>query len=255
MVIPEISPEYVTGKIIDFIEKEVKKSGCTGVVIGLSGGLDSTVVAYLCSRLDDLDVLGISLPVISSNIDAKKIARDIDIRFKEIVLHEILDSISSSIPKDVWRQDKLAKGNLVARTRMSLLYYHSNINNMLVMGTGNKSEWYIGYFTKYGDGAADIRPIGDLYKTQVRQLARYLEVPENIIKKEPTAGLWSGQTDKNEIGMDYNTLDKIIYGVEEGRSINDIAISSDINVDLVKKVLKMHKNTVHKRNMPPICRL
>ncbi|WGI17322.1 NAD+ synthase [Methanonatronarchaeum sp. AMET-Sl] len=257
MVIPEISPKDVTRKITEFIEKEVERSGSKGVVIGLSGGLDSTVLAYLCSEIENIDVLGISLPISNSNKEVKQIKKNLDIFFREIKIESIINSFSTSIPEiDRPSNTKLADGNLIARTRMSILYYYSNINNMLVMGTGNKSEIYIGYFTKHGDGAADIQPIGDLYKTQVRELAKHLGVPKKIINKEPTAGLWKGQTDKNEIGMDYQTLDSIIHKLEEKESsINQTSNSLDINSELVIKVKNMHEKTVHKRKMPPICRI
>ncbi|RZN63380.1 NAD+ synthase [Methanonatronarchaeum sp. AMET6-2] len=256
MDIPEISPEDVSRKIIGFIENKIEKSQSNGVVIGLSGGLDSTVVAYLCSNLQNIDILGVSLPIDKTNEHARQVAMETGIQFKEIEIKRIINSYLDTLPTENSEPDNITKGNLIARTRMSLLYYHSNINNLIVVGTGNKSERYIGYFTKYGDGAADIMPIGDIYKTHVKQLARHLQAPKKIIEKKPSAGLWEGQTDEQEIGMNYDMLDSIIYLIdEENLSLTETSKKLSVKKELVEKVHKMHKKTMHKRKQPPVCKI
>ena len=147
--------------------------------------------------------------------------------------------------------DKLAIGNLKARIRMSIIYFYANSKNYLVSGTGNKSEILIGYFTKYGDGACDIEPIGDLYKTDVYKLAKYLNVPEEIINKPPRAGLWNNQTDEDEIGMTYELLDKILYRqVEKDIDTQSIAEELDIKVDEVNDIMNRVKRNQHKSKVP-----
>jgi NAD+ synthase len=138
---------------------------------------------------------------------------------------------------------------------MNLLYYYSNIHNWLVIGTGNKSELLVGYFTKYGDGGCDILPIGDLYKCQVRQLGEYLEIPLEIIEKTPSAGLWSGQTDEEELGLTYNDLDLILSGFEQLMSPDEISKGFDVPLELIKRVENMRRRSEHKRIGPIIFKM
>ena len=151
--------------------------------------------------------------------------------------------------------DKLTVSNVKARIRMMILYAEANKSHSLVCGTSNKSELLVGYFTKYGDGGVDFHPLGDLYKTQVYQLANHLDIPQEIIKKPPTAGLWPGQTDEEELGVSYQILDQILYGLERKMEIHDIAQDLQIDQSVVKQVHQMRVCSQHKRRTPLIVKL
>lgn len=240
--------ERVVEEICKFIKEYVDKSNANGVIIGLSGGIDSSTVAFLCKRaLGEKRVLGLIMPekgvTREEDVeDALSIADMLGIEFKIIEINEILDALKRKLGEG----NKIAEANLKPRIRMTINYYFANNMNRLVAGTGNKSELMIGYFTKYGDGGVDFLPIGDLYKTEVFKLAEYIGVPERIIKKKPTAGLWVNQTDEDEIGMSYEELDEILKAIENGRRRGD---------DKFKRVEMLVKNSKHKREMPPIARV
>ncbi len=240
--------ERVVEEICKFIKEYVDKSNANGVIIGLSGGIDSSTVAFLCKRaLGEKKVLGLIMPekgvTREEDVeDALSIADILGIEFKIIEINEILDALKRKLGEG----NKIAEANLKPRIRMTINYYFANNMNRLVAGTGNKSELMIGYFTKYGDGGVDFLPIGDLYKTEVFKLAEYIGVPERIIKKKPTAGLWVNQTDEDEIGMSYEELDEILKAIEKGQRRCD---------DKFKRVEILVKNSKHKREMPPIARV
>ncbi|MCD6492766.1 MAG: NAD+ synthase [Archaeoglobaceae archaeon] len=240
--------ERVVEEICKFIKEYVDKSNANGVIIGLSGGIDSSTVAFLCKRaLGEKKVLGLIMPekgvTREEDVeDALSIAEMLGIEFKIIEINEILDALKRKLGEG----NKIAEANLKPRIRMTINYYFANNMNRLVAGTGNKSELMIGYFTKYGDGGVDFLPIGDLYKTEVFKLAEYIGVPERIIKKKPTAGLWVNQTDEDEIGMSYEELDEILKAIEKGQRRCD---------DKFKRVEVLVKNSKHKREMPPIARV
>lgn len=237
--------ERIAEKITDFIRTQVELANATGVVLGLSGGIDSTVVAFLCVRaLGKERVLATIMPekgiTAEEDVeDAIEIAKSLGIDYRLIEISEIVRMFL----------DKLGKGNMSAeinlkpRIRMLINYYYANSLNRLVVGTGNKSELSIGYFTKYGDGAVDFQPIGDLYKTEIFEFARFLGVPEKIIRKKPTAGLFVGQTDEGEIGMSYAELDEILKLIEKGVRRED---------EKFQRVLKLVESSEHKRRLPPI---
>jgi NAD+ synthase len=151
--------------------------------------------------------------------------------------------------------NRVAFGNVKARTRMIIVYYYANVLNRMVVGTSNKSELYTGYFTKYGDSGVDIMPIGGLYKNQVRQLAFHLNLPEQIIKKVPTAGFWPGQTDEGELGIDYDSLDLVLYAWSKGLEPPRIAEETGVPLQTVEMVLRRVRGTEHKRRSPTILRL
>jgi len=241
-------------KIVEFIRSRISDSKATGAVIGLSGGIDSALTAYLTVEALGKDmVLGLMLPEkgISTKTDiddALEIAKILGIDHTVIEISHILSSFSSAIPV-FDRNVKTANGNLKARTRMCILYYHANLMNRMVVGTGNKTELLLGYFTKYGDGGVDIEPIGDLYKTQVRGLSRYMGVPLNIIEKTPTAGLWHGQTDESEIGVSYDMADRIITMlVDEKKKISEV--KNKFPPEMVDKLVARISSSEHKRMMP-----
>jgi len=253
----KISYPETIDKIVEFIRSNIKSSGATGAVIGLSGGIDSALTAYLTvEALGNDKVLGLMLPEkgISAKTDiddAVEIAKILGIDHNIIEISHVLSSFSSAIPV-FDRNVKIANGNLKARTRMCILYYHANLMNRMVVGTGNKTELLLGYFTKYGDGGVDIEPIGDLYKTHVRGLSRYMGVPLRIIEKTPTAGLWPGQTDESELGVSYEMADRILTMlVDEKKKISEI--KSKFPPETVDKLAARISSSAHKRMPPAVC--
>ena len=250
--VPDDAVEIVT----DFIKSYVIKSGKKGGVIGLSGGIDSAVVAVLAKNgLGEKNIQFLILPDSNSQEsdikDAMTIAGNSPCKIIEI------DSIVSALTRElkIDEGDKILIGNIKARTRMIILYSYASMLNYLVIGTGNKSELLTGYFTKYGDGGADLLPIGDLYKTEVFEIAKKINIPVNIINKAPTAGLWPGQKDEEELGIDYRSLDMILYGLEHLDSISDISRKAGVDLDTVKKIQEMVMRSWHKRNLPPVLKL
>ncbi|TFG34007.1 NAD+ synthase [Candidatus Thorarchaeota archaeon] len=237
--------------LVEFIKDYVKKTGVYGVVLGLSGGVDSSLVAALaCEAIGANRVLGILLPVDAEkdakNVeDAQMLARDLGMQ------HELFELKHAIKAFDALELEKVALGNLTARLRMVTWYAKANQENRLVLGTGNKTELMIGYFTKYGDGGTDILPIGDLYKSNVWDLSRHLGLPEKIVKKIPTAGLWEGQTDEGEIGITYPELDTILFLNLEMRMNEQQIIDWGISESKVRKVLRMMEHSKHKREPLP----
>lgn len=233
-------------KIINWIRRQLKQAKAKGIVLGLSGGVDSSVVAALAKEaIGSKYVLALLLPCHSQKKDledARLIAKKLGIKIKTVDLSKIYDNLLKILPPPT----SLARANLKPRLRMSVLYYFANKLNYLVCGTGNKSELMVGYFTKHGDGATDILPIGDLLKRQVRLLARELGIPEYIITKPPTAGLWLGQTDEGEMGITYPELDDILEGLENKRK-------QILSKEKVNKVKLMINRSEHKRQGPKIC--
>ncbi len=238
-------PPYALDTLLNFIRHFVEEKK---VVVGLSGGLDSSTVVKLCvMALGKEKVLGVHMPdkvtPKKDSEDAEKLAEELGIEYRVIEIDEIVEKMDLllHLKRDI------SKANLKARIRMSILYAIANEESRLVAGTSNKSELLVGYFTKYGDGASDFAPIGDLYKTQVRELAKEIGVPENIIKKAPTAGLLPGQTDEKELGINYDTLDRILFGIELGFPVEKTSEKTGVDVGLVRRVYEMHERSRHKR--------
>ena len=206
--------ETLVQKLCDWMEDKVTKAKAEGVVFGLSGGIDSAVVAVLSMRVLPKNTLAIIIPCHSLEADindALDLINKFNIPYKIIDLSKVYDSLIHLLnDKEKKGSFKLAEANMKPRLRMITLYYFANKLNYLVVGTGNRSELTIGYFTKYGDGGADILPLGNLLKSQVKELAEYLDIPKKIINKLPSAGLWEGQTDEQEIGINYDQLDKYL---------------------------------------------
>jgi NAD+ synthase len=205
-------------RIALWIRDRVKEAGAKGVVIGLSGGIDSSVVAALSRKAVGRNMLGLLIPCHSSERDIKdalRVARKFGIRTKTVDIAPLYAELLEIMPA----ADRRTRGNAIARLRMLTLYYFANRMNYIVAGTGNRNELFAGYFTKYGDGGVDILPIAGLLKNEVRELARQLGVPEDIVEKTPTAGLWEGQTDEGEMGISYDELTSAIKREEKGLPI------------------------------------
>ncbi|MGP3667483.1 MAG: NAD+ synthase [Candidatus Bathyarchaeota archaeon] len=247
----------VKQKITKFILKHVEKAKVEGVVIGLSGGVDSSTVASLCvSALGADKVLGLIMPSTTTSRedteDAKFLAENLGIKYEIIDISPVEDKfLALCSHQDL--SNKVAVGNIKPRIRMTILYYHANLLNRLVVGAGNKTEILVGYYTKYGDGGVDIQPLGGLYKSQVRWLAEYMKLPRHIVWKTPTAGLWFGQTDEEELGIKYDLLDLILYGlIDLKMKPQKVAEELGIQIETVNRVLKMMKNSEHKRRKIPV---
>jgi len=237
----EVWAEQISG----WIAGQVRAAGAEGGVLGVSGGIDSALVAALLARALPGRALGVLMPCHSQPEDGelgRLVIETFGLEPLEVDLSWTFDTLVGVLPPG----SQLARANLKPRLRMMTLYYLANARNYLVMGAGNKTELMVGYFTKYGDGGVDILPIGDLYKWQVRALARAVGVPAPVIERPPSAGLWPGQTDEGEMGITYEALDAVLEAMDRGDT-------SAHDPELVEKVRWMRERSEHKRHMPAIC--
>ncbi len=241
--------------IVGFVREQADAAGVDGAVLGLSGGIDSTLTAHLATEaLGPENVHGLILPAIVSSednmSDAERVATELAMPHDVIEIEPIVDSILATYPEA--EGDHEAVGNARARVRAVVNYLVANHENRLVVGTGNRSEAAVGYFTKYGDGAVDCHPIGNLYKVQVRQLARHVGVPDDLVEKPPTAELWADQTDEDELGLTYDTLDSILATHVDGPlSVDATARHLGVEPETVEHVRALFEASEHKRNPPP----
>ncbi|HEX3721974.1 MAG TPA: NAD+ synthase [Nitrolancea sp.] len=228
-----------------WIRDQVESAGLNGVIVGLSGGIDSATVAGLAvGGLGNDRVLGAIMPAHSQPLDvehAQLVAKTFMIETITVDLSVPFDELVALLPTG----NQLAMANLKPRLRMLTLYHLANTRGLMVVGTGNRSELMVGYFTKYGDGGVDLLPLGSLYKRDVRAIAREIGVPQAIIDRPPSAGLWEGQTDEAEMGITYEQLDGVLSGIDRGDT-------SAFPSDLVAKVQQMIARSAHKRLSAPI---
>ena len=255
-LIPKLAT-HTEATIHQFLRAHVSEANADGLLVGVSGGIDST----LCARLAR-DAVGaerahaLLLPDAAYSSDLREevlqytkrlgiSCRVIGIDGPEMAFRDLLPEVS----------DRVNWGNVKARIRMTLLYLWARERRLLVVGTGNKSELLMGYFTKWGDGGADLVPLGDLYKTQVRELAARLDLPAAVRERPPTAGLWEGQTDEGELGLPYSELDQILFGLEQLRTPEEISRAAGISQERILGVVAALERTRHKRRPPPIPKL
>ena len=233
-----------------FLKNSVSQNKADGVIFGLSGGIDSTVVAYLAVKIFGKRALALVMPdstVSPSNetSDALKVVGELELDYKLIDIDVIHKVYSNHL-----EPDERALGNLRARIRANIIYYYANLKNFLVLGTSDKSEYSIGYFTKFGDGSADLLPISKLYKTQLREFAKILGVPNNIITKKSSPNLWKEHIAEEELGITYEEIDSILYCLEKRLTIDEIIKKTEIKKESVEKIYHMHEKSWHKR-LPP----
>jgi len=244
----ELNYEKLVLDIQNWISNYVKSANAENIIVGLSGGIDSAVTAALCIKaLGNRNIFGLGLPCgsIPQDLeDAKLVAKSLEINFTVLDLNPVHEKFLSIIGPN-YNKNNLADANLKPRLRMTALYFYGQTKGKsLIAGTSNRTELAIGYFTKYGDGAADFEPLASLYKQEVRKLAKILKVPERIITKPPSAGLWTGQTDEGEIGLTYDILDDILYRIDYDINFNGL------NDKDIQKVRELMSAARHKLKMP-----
>ena len=233
-----VTQDYVKiqNDIEKFLKDSVLENKADGVIFGLSGGIDSAIIAYLSAKIFGKKALALVMPdstvsPSSETGDALKIIGELGIDYKLIdidVIHKVYSNYLEP--------EKRALGNLRARIRANIIYYYANLKNLLVLGTSDKSEYSIGYFTKFGDGCADLLPISNLYKTQIREFAKILGIPDNIITKKSSPNLWKDHDAEEEIGISYEEIDSILYCIEKRLSVDEIAKMTEIKKEFVEKI-------------------
>lgn len=242
--------------VVDFIRREVTRIGLERVVLGLSGGIDSAVSAALAARALGPDaVLGVMMPYRTSSpeslADALAVAENCGIRTETVEITEQIDAYFTAFPD----AGNLRRGNKMARERMTILYDFSAEQGALVLGTSNKTELLLGYGTLFGDMASAVNPIGDLYKTQVWGLAEHLELPESVVSKAPSADLWEGQTDEQELGFGYHQVDALLYRMVDERCTDDALVEMGFDAEFVTRVRGMIRGSQFKRRLPVIAKI
>ncbi len=252
----DLNLKEVHNELVEFLRESFKKAGFSKAVLGLSGGIDSALVAYLLrDALGKENVLAIMMPYKSSNPDslnhAKLVVEDLGINSKTIEITDMIDAYF----KNEKEATSLRMGNKMARERMSILFDYSSKENALVVGTSNKTEIYLGYSTQFGDSACALNPIGDLYKTNIWDLSRYLKIPNELIEKKPSADLWEGQTDEQEMGLTYKEADQVLYRMlEENKKVEEV-LAEGFNKDLVDNIVRRMNKSEYKRRMPLIAKI
>jgi NAD+ synthase len=241
--------------IVTFIQDVVDDAGAEGAVIGLSGGIDSTLTATLAVEALGADaVRGLVMPSEVSTdenmSDAERVAERLEMPYDVVEINPIVDAFADAYPEG--ESDQMALGNVQVRTRGVFNYFVANTESLIVLGTGNRSEGLTGYYTKYGDQAVDCNPIGNLYKRQVRQLAHHVDVPADLVEKDPSAEMWTGQTDEEEMGLSYDLLDSIlVLHVDGPLSKSATAETLGVSEEPIERVEQLYRRSEHKRRMPP----
>lgn len=240
-IITSANVQEQANKISTWIKLQVKEANAKGVVLGMSGGIDCSTVARLCQE-GNVNIHLILMPY-GENVncnDAMELINKFNFDFHTFNIKPVVDALKISKDKSKYENIQLAEANILPRVRMTYLYQYAQLNNLLVIGTGNLSERTVGYFTKWGDGACDINPLANVTKTEVYLLANYLKIPNCIINKEPSAELWNGQTDEEELGISYEKIDKYIFN----------GTSGDVEID--KKIQEKNSRNMHKVKSIPL---
>ncbi len=249
-------PDETVDRIVRFLRTHSERIDARHLVVGMSGGLDSSVTAALCSKaLGGKRTLGFCLPEAETRSprsiqDAEEVARKFGIRFKSLDITPLVQAATTLLRPSKKKESVIPYGNLKARLRAMILYYHANTSKGLVVGTGDKSEIMLGYFTKYGDGACDIQPIADLYKSSVRDLASHLRLPRRIFSKPSSPELWPGQMAEDELGLPYSKLDSVLWRLERWMPPKEISEELGIPLQMVEKVRGRLLQSEHKRRPP-----
>ena len=249
VAIPKITQDDVSN-LEKFIKDTVAKANAKGVVIGLSGGIDSAVVTKLCAdALGPKNVLNVFMPSRVTPAEDYKTTSELasmwGTEFRVVDVGPAVDALAAVLLSDA--ETPLERGNISARCRMIVLYNLAKKRQYLVVGTSNQSEIMMGYFTKFGDGACDVTLLANMYKTEVRQIAKLIGVPQPIIDKPPSAGLWEGQTDESEMGIKYDDLDRILYDMEQDRTDSQIAADTGLPKEQVSDIRRQVDLMEHKR--------
>jgi NAD+ synthase len=254
-------PDETVDRIIRFLRTHSERIRARNLIVGMSGGLDSSVTAALCAKaLGGKRTLGLCLPEAETRSprsikDAEEVARKFGIRFKTLDMTSLVQSTSNLLHASKKKDNVIPYGNLKARLRAIILYYFANTSKGLVVGTGDKSEIMLGYFTKHGDGACDIQPIADLYKSSVRDLAIHLALPRRIFSKPSSPELWPGQIAEDELGLPYNKLDSILWRLERWMPPKEISAELGIPMRMVARVRDRWLQSEHKRRPPLVIKL
>lgn len=248
----DLAHKILTG----FIKDQIEKAGMNGAVIGLSGGIDSALSAYLsAAALGAENVLAVRMPYKTSSeaslIDAETVIEDLGLPSITVPITDMADALIAQFPD----MNRLRKGNIMARMRMVVLYDQSAARGLLPMGTSNKTEFLLGYSTIYGDSGVAMHPIADLYKYQVRQLSRAVGVPAAVIDKAPSADLWEGQTDEDELGFTYDAVDQVLFLLVDERYTVDEVVAEGFERGFVENVWRRVKANHYKRTMPNVAKI
>jgi NAD+ synthase len=251
-----INPELARTILTGFIHTEITRAGFSRAVIGLSGGIDSALACYLAAQaLGPQNVLAVRMPYSASSSEsldhARMVIEALGVQSLTIPITDMVEPLFVRFPD----ASPMRRGNVMARARMIVLYDQSEAFRGLVVGTGNKTEILLGYTTLYGDSANALNPVGDLYKTQVRQLSRALDVPQPIIDKAPSADLWSGQTDEDELGFTYENVDRLLYLLVDQRYSPQDCVEAGFEEPFVRRVVERVRRNHFKRILPPIAKV
>jgi NAD+ synthase len=258
--LPRIDPAQAIEVIVAFIRSQMEQAGFGRLVIGLSGGVDSAAVAFLAARaIGPENLLAIRMPYrassAASETDALRVVEALGCRTERVDITPMVEPMLALVTGDDEAALNVRRGNVMARQRMIVLYDRSAAEDALVIGTSNKTEALLGYGTLHGDMAAALAPIGDLYKTQLRAVARELGVPEEVVAKAPSADLWPGQTDEGELGRSYEALDRALYALVDRRWTVDRCVRAGLPRDLVEWVERRVARMEFKRQLPPVAKL